>query len=132
MDPEEPQQTVSFMPERTHGSTARGDSSSREFVSFCMGKGKADWGPLTVYGLTKSGDIWAICPFMPSNVYVLFCTPLPILIVHPSLARYHRRTSMLWNILLERNKKEQQRLQCWRRLSLATQHHHSPQSMPIN
>ena len=70
MDPEEPQQALSFMPERSHRSSMMGDSSSREFVSFSMGKGKADWGPLTLYALTKSGDIWAMCPFLPSNAYV--------------------------------------------------------------
>lgn len=70
MDPEEPQQTLSFMPERLRASSIRGDSSSREVVSFCLGKGKADWGPLTVYALAKNGDIWAMCPFMPSNACV--------------------------------------------------------------
>ncbi|KAF8504220.1 hypothetical protein JB92DRAFT_780955 [Gautieria morchelliformis] len=70
MDPEEPQQTLSFMPERSRASSFRGDSSSRDVVSFCLGNGKADWGPLTVYALTKSGDIWAMCPFMPSNAMV--------------------------------------------------------------
>jgi nucleoporin NUP82 len=71
MDPEEPQQTLSFMPERSRASSIRGDSSARDVVSFCLGNGKADWGPLTVYALTKSGDIWAMCPFMPSNACVL-------------------------------------------------------------
>ncbi|KAF8528785.1 hypothetical protein BU17DRAFT_73080 [Hysterangium stoloniferum] len=70
MDPEDPQQTLSFMPERSRASTIRGDTSSREVVSFCFGKGMADWGPLTVYALTKSGDIWAICPFLPSNAVI--------------------------------------------------------------
>ncbi|KIJ37458.1 hypothetical protein M422DRAFT_60999 [Sphaerobolus stellatus SS14] len=70
MDPEEPQQILTFMPERSHRSSMMGDSSSRDFVSFCMGKGKADWGPLTVYALTKSGDVWAMCPFLPSNATV--------------------------------------------------------------
>jgi len=35
--------------------------------SFTLGKGKADWGPLTVYAVTHSGDICAICPYMPQN-----------------------------------------------------------------
>ncbi|GJJ07282.1 hypothetical protein Clacol_001482 [Clathrus columnatus] len=67
MDPEEPQQVLSFMPQRSHSSSFKGDSSSREIVSFCLGCGKADWGPLTVYALSKSGDVLAICPYIPHN-----------------------------------------------------------------
>lgn len=70
LDPEEPQQIVSFMPERSHSRSFKGDSSSREVVSFCLGCGKADWGPLTLYALSKSGDVWAICPYLPHNAYV--------------------------------------------------------------
>ncbi|KAF8592657.1 hypothetical protein K439DRAFT_1650279 [Ramaria rubella] len=70
MDPEEPQQTLFFMPERPRTSSVRGDSSSRDVVSFCLGQGKADWGPLTVYALTKNGDLWAMCPFIPSNASI--------------------------------------------------------------
>lgn len=29
------------------------------------------WGPLEVFALMKNGDVWKICPFMPSKAYVL-------------------------------------------------------------
>ena len=46
------------------------DESEREVASFTLGKGQADWGPLTVYAVMKSGDIYSICPYMPQNAYV--------------------------------------------------------------
>ena len=46
------------------------DAADREVASFAFGKGKADWGPLTVYAVMKSGDVYAICPYMPKNAYV--------------------------------------------------------------
>ncbi len=67
IDTEEPQQVLSFMPERKSKSFQAEDPSEREVVSFTLGKGVADWGPLTVYALTRSGDIYAICPYMPEN-----------------------------------------------------------------
>ena len=67
IDTEEPQQVLSFMPEKKSKSFQAEDPSEREVVSFTLGKGVADWGPLTVYALTRSGDIYAICPYMPEN-----------------------------------------------------------------
>jgi nucleoporin NUP82 len=67
IDAEEPQQVLSFMSERKSKSFQAEDPSEREVVSFTFGKGVADWGPLTVYALTRSGDIYAICPYMPRN-----------------------------------------------------------------
>ncbi len=46
------------------------DAADREVASFAFGKGKADWGPLTVYAVMKSGDVYAICPYLPKNAYV--------------------------------------------------------------
>ena len=44
-----------------------GDASEREVASFTLGKGRADWGPLSIYAVMKSGDIYVICPYMPVN-----------------------------------------------------------------
>lgn len=67
VDTEEPQQVLSFVPEKKAKSFLAEDASEREVVSFALGKGRADWGPLTVYAVMKSGDIYSICPYMPQN-----------------------------------------------------------------
>ncbi|EJD01179.1 uncharacterized protein FOMMEDRAFT_110790 [Fomitiporia mediterranea MF3/22] len=67
LDPDEPRKMLDFVPEKKHGSFAAVDESEREVASFTFGKGKADWGPLTLYALMKSGDIYAICPYLPEN-----------------------------------------------------------------
>ncbi|KAL5530163.1 hypothetical protein ACEPAF_6420 [Sanghuangporus sanghuang] len=69
-DPDEPQKTLDFVSEKKKGSYAAIDDSEREVVSFAFGKGRADWGPLTVYALMKSGDIYAFCPYLPENASV--------------------------------------------------------------
>ncbi|KAF6762852.1 hypothetical protein DFP72DRAFT_1061098 [Ephemerocybe angulata] len=70
VDTEEPQQVLSFVPPRKSGSFAAEDESEREVTSFTLGKGRADWGPLTVYALMKSGDIYALSPYLPQNASV--------------------------------------------------------------
>ncbi|KAL0949645.1 hypothetical protein HGRIS_009689 [Hohenbuehelia grisea] len=70
VDTEEPQQVLSFVPERKFKSYVAEDASEREVVSFTLGKGRADWGPLTVYALMRSGDVYAICPYMPQNASI--------------------------------------------------------------
>ncbi|KAJ3778424.1 hypothetical protein FB446DRAFT_714174 [Lentinula raphanica] len=71
VDTEEPQQTLSFVPEKKPGrSFVAEDASEREVVSFTLGKGKADWGPLTLYALMRSGDVYSICPYMPQNASI--------------------------------------------------------------
>ncbi|KAF8914080.1 hypothetical protein CPB84DRAFT_1832863 [Gymnopilus junonius] len=67
IDTEEPQQILTFVPERKAKSFIAEDSSEREVASFTIGKGNADWGPLTVYAVMKSGDIFSICPYIPQN-----------------------------------------------------------------
>jgi len=69
-DTEEPQQVLSFVPEPKSRSFKAEDNSEREVASFSLGKGRADWGPLTVYAVTMSGDIYSICPYLPRNAYV--------------------------------------------------------------
>ncbi|KAI0796551.1 nuclear pore component-domain-containing protein [Abortiporus biennis] len=70
LDTEEPQQVLSFVPEKKSKSFVAEDPTEREVVSFTLGKGNADWGPLSVYALMKSGDIYAISPYMPQNASV--------------------------------------------------------------
>lgn len=71
VDTEEPQQVLSFVPEKkTSKSYLAEDPAEREVASFTLGKGKADWGPLTVYAVMRSGDIYAVCPYMPQNASV--------------------------------------------------------------
>ena len=64
---EKPQQTMFFGQRRRRGSIVPEDDRANDVVSFIMGNGKADWGPLTVYALMRSGDIYSICPYMPKN-----------------------------------------------------------------
>lgn len=69
--PSEPTQTVPFIPPVSNGhSFAAMDASEREAVSFTFGSGSSDWGSLTVYALMRSGDIYAICPYLPVNASV--------------------------------------------------------------
>ncbi|KAA1466240.1 hypothetical protein DENSPDRAFT_811047 [Dentipellis sp. KUC8613] len=70
VDTEEPQQVISFVPEKKSKTFNAVDASEHEVASFSFGKGKADWGPLTVYALMKSGDIYAVCPYMPKNASI--------------------------------------------------------------
>ncbi|KIY73757.1 hypothetical protein CYLTODRAFT_193304 [Cylindrobasidium torrendii FP15055 ss-10] len=73
VDAEEPQQILSFVPERPRRrgfSAASADTDDYEAASFTLGKGRGDWGPLTIYGVMKSGDIYAICPYLPRNASV--------------------------------------------------------------
>lgn len=67
MDTEEPQQVLTFVSEKKSKSFLADDPSEREVASFALGKGRADWGPLTIYAVMKSGDIYSICPYMPQN-----------------------------------------------------------------
>ncbi|KAI6164741.1 hypothetical protein EDD17DRAFT_1557731 [Pisolithus thermaeus] len=70
VDTEEPQQVLSFFPERKPKSFIAEDPAEREIASFTLGRGKADWGPLTIYTVTRSGDVYAICPYMPKNASI--------------------------------------------------------------
>ena len=65
LDPDEPRRTLDMVPEKQQGAFSAIDDAEREVASFTFGKGKADWGPLTLYTLTKSGDVYAICPYLP-------------------------------------------------------------------
>ncbi|KAJ9097753.1 hypothetical protein QFC21_004791 [Naganishia friedmannii] len=85
-DCDESQQEVSFLsagvPSRRRGSSGRTplkaatkrrrgfgvpDEEAQSAVSFSIGQGLGDWGSMTVYGLIANGDVWALCPFLPSR-----------------------------------------------------------------
>jgi nucleoporin NUP82 len=72
VDAEEPLQVISFVPDRRRSSKTFNaiDSAEREVASFTLGKGMADWGPLTIYALMKNRYMYAVCPYMPKNAYV--------------------------------------------------------------
>ncbi|PPQ77332.1 hypothetical protein CVT25_010914 [Psilocybe cyanescens] len=70
IDTEEPQQVLRFFSEKKSTTFMAEDNSEREVTSFTLGKGRADWGPLTLYAITKSGDIYSICPYLPQNASV--------------------------------------------------------------
>ncbi|KLO19835.1 hypothetical protein SCHPADRAFT_864426 [Schizopora paradoxa] len=70
LDPDEPCKVVDFVPPRKSGSFAADDDLEREVSSFTFGKGKADWGPLTIYASMKSGDVYAMCPYLPERASV--------------------------------------------------------------
>ena len=78
-DPEQPQQTISFMPQQSR-KTILADASERELTSFTLASGEADWGPLTLYGLMRNGDIYAFAPYMPVRAY-----DIPLCASGPSL-----------------------------------------------
>ena len=64
VDADDPQQVLSFVPDRA---TYSYSDEEREVASFTLGRGRADWGPLTVYAVVKSGDVFAMCPYLPKN-----------------------------------------------------------------
>lgn len=81
---DEPSQTLSFSRASTSagpGAAAaatptRGfglsgvDRDAQTAVALCVGEGKGDWGPLTLYALMRNGDIVSLCPFLPKKACV--------------------------------------------------------------
>ncbi|KAH7343719.1 hypothetical protein B0J17DRAFT_643651 [Rhizoctonia solani] len=65
-DPSEPQQTVELLAP-PQNKLKYDVTASAEAVSFCIGRGSADWSAFTVYVLTTEGELWATCPFLPAN-----------------------------------------------------------------
>ncbi|GAA5903052.1 hypothetical protein JCM6882_009679 [Rhodosporidiobolus microsporus] len=74
-DVEEPAQTLSFTRSAEDGKSARGgfsaeDEDASRAVGMCVGEGKGDWGPLTLYALMQNGDVVSLCPFLPKKASV--------------------------------------------------------------
>ncbi|CAE6426563.1 unnamed protein product [Rhizoctonia solani] len=65
-DPSEPQQTVELLAP-PQNKLKYDVTASAEAVSFCIGRGSADWSAFTIYVLTTEGELWATCPFLPAN-----------------------------------------------------------------
>ncbi|KAG0310912.1 hypothetical protein BGZ99_010466 [Dissophora globulifera] len=64
-DFEEPEQVFNFAPE---GHTANSYGLDVDYAaSFCFGSKHSEWGQLTVYNLSQSGDVFMMCPVMPGN-----------------------------------------------------------------
>ncbi|KND02569.1 uncharacterized protein SPPG_03026 [Spizellomyces punctatus DAOM BR117] len=71
----EPEQTLHFLgsePIDTWKAPNRSgmfgaDLWEREFVSFCVGRDDGNWGSMTMYGVTRSGDVYSLCPVVPQR-----------------------------------------------------------------
>lgn len=83
-DVSEPAQVVSFSRSGPDSADKKGKGGSGARFGFsaiekdaetaaamCVGQGKADWGPLTLYALMRNGDVVSLCPFLPKKAYVL-------------------------------------------------------------
>ncbi|GJN87826.1 hypothetical protein Rhopal_000781-T1 [Rhodotorula paludigena] len=78
---DEPTQVFSFS--RASPADKQGSASARKGFGFsalerdastatamCIGEGKGDWGPLTLYALLRNGDVVSMCPFLPKKASV--------------------------------------------------------------
>ncbi|KAH7032466.1 nuclear pore component-domain-containing protein [Linnemannia elongata] len=64
-DIDEPEQIYSF---RDEGVTSRAYGMDvLQAASFCFGSKYSPWGQLAVYGLTREGDLYMVCPVMPQT-----------------------------------------------------------------
>ena len=80
-DAEEPQQTINLVRPAARDRSERASSSvsfglnddDEELVasSFCFGTGDADWGLLTLFYVMRSGDVHALCPYLPKRSCVV-------------------------------------------------------------
>ncbi|KAJ3162165.1 hypothetical protein HDU88_007085 [Geranomyces variabilis] len=43
------------------------DLDEEDFVSFCTARNDGKWGSMTVYGVTRSGDLYSLCPVVPKR-----------------------------------------------------------------
>ncbi|KAJ3152665.1 hypothetical protein HDU86_005538 [Geranomyces michiganensis] len=43
------------------------DLDEEDFVSLCTARNDGKWGSMTVYGVTRSGDVYALCPVLPKR-----------------------------------------------------------------
>lgn len=46
------------------------DRDASTATAMCIGEGKGDWGPLTLYALLRNGDVVSMCPFLPKKACV--------------------------------------------------------------
>lgn len=56
-----------FLEQKTRRRGFQADLGAEQIVSFCLGKGPGDWGPLTIYALARNSDIYAMSPFLPTQ-----------------------------------------------------------------
>ncbi|KAG0216036.1 hypothetical protein BGX33_000557 [Mortierella sp. NVP41] len=65
VDIDEPEQVFSFMAEGITSNSYGMDVI--EMASFCFGSKYSPWGQLAVYGLTRDGELYLLCPVMPQS-----------------------------------------------------------------
>ncbi|VDB86566.1 unnamed protein product [Peniophora sp. CBMAI 1063] len=108
VDTEEPAQILSFDRGRKKSFNAF-DESENEVASFTLGKGRADWGPLTVYVAMRSGDVYAICPYLPQNASVpssyLHALDCYVNAKQEYLAKYSSKESQALSVLYDYQRK---------------------------
>ncbi|KAI9012966.1 hypothetical protein BC832DRAFT_548477 [Gaertneriomyces semiglobifer] len=72
-DDRRPEQTFHFKPpvEQLQRPNRDGLFSANmnkdEFASFCFGPQDGKWGTMTLYGVTRGGDVFSLCPVMPDG-----------------------------------------------------------------
>ena len=89
-DVSEPAQVVSFSRSGSDAADKKGkggggarfgfsaiEKDAETAAAMCVGQGKADWGPLTLYALMRNGDVVSLCPFLPKKACVLACVRPP-------------------------------------------------------
>ncbi|GAA5898603.1 hypothetical protein JCM8208_004711 [Rhodotorula glutinis] len=74
---DEPAQTLSFVRSGSGGGAGAArkggfgldavERDARTAVALCVGEGRGDWGPLTLYALMRNGDVVSMCPFLPKK-----------------------------------------------------------------
>ncbi|KWU45781.1 hypothetical protein RHOSPDRAFT_16079 [Rhodotorula sp. JG-1b] len=82
-DVSEPAQVVSFSRSGSDAADKKGkggggarfgfsaiEKDAETAAAMCVGQGKADWGPLTLYALMRNGDVVSLCPFLPKKAAV--------------------------------------------------------------
>ncbi|TKA57183.1 hypothetical protein B0A53_01139 [Rhodotorula sp. CCFEE 5036] len=82
-DVSEPAQVVSFSRSGPDAADKKGkggggarfgfsaiEKNAETAAAMCVGQGKADWGPLTLYALMRNGDVVSLCPFLPKKAAV--------------------------------------------------------------
>ena len=75
---DEPAQVLSFVRAGSGAPRRKGgfgldavERDARTAVALCVGEGRGDWGPLTLYALMRNGDVVSMCPFLPKKACVL-------------------------------------------------------------
>lgn len=69
---EEAETTIDLLPSQVRESLSRhhiGDTAEVDASSFCFGSGGDGWTAYTVFVLMRNGDVYSVCPLVPSNCH---------------------------------------------------------------